>query len=583
MRDSMAHGGPDDRGLYIDKDNNVALGHRRLSIIDLTSLGHQPMSSEEGNIWITYNGEVYNFLELKEDLKNSGYTFQSNSDTEVILKAYQEWGEKAFEKLNGMFAFCIYDKRKNFLYLMRDHAGIKPLYYSIANKQLIFSSEVKAFKVFNKDWEENKDWRIYFLIFGHIPEPYTTLKDVYMLPKGSFLKFDLKTKKYSICEYESIKFTDEIRNSEDAISGVRDLFTKAVQRHLISDAPIGVFLSGGVDSSLITLIASQFQGENLRTLSIVFNEKDFSEERYQNLVTDKIHSKHRSYLVTEKDFINHLDDIFSAMDQPTVDGINTYFVSKCAKEEGLKAVLSGLGGDELFGGYPSFQRMEKIWPYYKMNGNLRKAFKLFDYLENDKYKKLSYLTIPDPLALYLVFRGLFSLSAVSKILGLKEKEIIEKLGKFYLNNHVPACGLKNFASYLETNLYMQNQLLKDTDFMSMRHSVEIRVPFLDRELMELVFSINEEVKFNKNTPKILLVKAFEGILPDEIQFRNKMGFTFPFDMWMRKELEGFIEESLSGSSAFNKPYITKLIDGFYNHKVHWSRVWNLVVLTRWLK
>jgi len=367
MRDSMSHGGPDGAGVYIDKGNGVLLANRRLSIIDLSSLGHQPMSDEKENIWITYNGEIYNHHELRKWLITKGHKFKSSSDTEVIIHAYEELGEKAFKKLIGMFAFCIYDRSRRLVYLVRDHAGIKPLYYSISNNNLIFASEIRAFKAINKGWEENPDWTIYFLIFGHIPEPYTTLKDVYMLPKGSFLKFDLKTKKYNICGYERLKFIDEIRNSEDATSGVRDLFKKAVQRHLISDAPIGVFLSGGIDSSLVTLIASQFQGENLRTLSVVFNEKEYSEERYQDLVVNKIHSKHRAYLVTEEDFINHLNDIFSAMDQPTVDGINTYFISKCAKEEGLKAVLSGLGGDELFGGYPSFQRIDKVWFLRKRN------------------------------------------------------------------------------------------------------------------------------------------------------------------------------------------------------------------------
>jgi len=202
MRDSMAHGGPDDEGLSIDKKNGIALGHRRLSIIDLSPLGHQPMCDEKEDIWLTYNGEVYNFRELRQELARKGYKFQSQSDTEVIINAYAEWGEEAFKKLIGMFAFCIYDKKRGLIYLVRDHAGIKPLYYSFSKSNLIFASEVKAFKAFNKKWEENPDWQVYFLTFGYIPEPYTTLKDVYMLPKGSFLRLDLNTKKYSICEYE---------------------------------------------------------------------------------------------------------------------------------------------------------------------------------------------------------------------------------------------------------------------------------------------------------------------------------------------------------------------------------------------
>jgi len=570
MRDSMAHGGPDDEGLYIDEDNRIALGHRRLSIIDLTPLGHQPMCNEEEDIWLTYNGEVYNFIELRRELAGKGYKFQSQSDTEVIINAYAEWGEEAFKKLIGMFAFSIYDKKRGLIYLVRDHAGIKPLYYSFSKSNLIFASEVKAFKAFNKKWEENPDWKIYFLTFGYIPEPYTTLKDVYMLPKESFLKLDLNTKKYSIYEYESIKFTDEIINSEDAISGVRELFTKAVQRHLISDAPIGVFLSGGIDSSLIALVASHFQRENLKTLSVVFNEKEYSEERYQNLIVDKIHSKHTAYLVSEKDFIGHLTDIFSAMDQPTVDGINTYFVSKCAKEEGLKAVLSGLGGDELFGGYPSFDRINKVW--FLRNTNFKRIFNLLKYSKNDKLKKLSFLGIDNPLKYYLLLRGLFSVDTTARILGTSEKRVKDVLKKVYLENSY-GVSPKNFVSLLESNLYMKDQLLKHTDFMSMWHSVETRVPFLDKDFMKFVFSVNENIKFKNGAKKFLLLKAFENLLPVEIGNKEKMGFTFPFHIWMRNNMEILLDFIPKENKTIDD--ITK---NFEEGRFHWSRLWALAVL-----
>jgi len=568
MRDSMAHGGPDGEGLYINEDSRIVLAHKRLSIIDLSPLGHQPMCNEKEDIWLTYNGEVYNFRELRRELANRGYKFQSQSDTEVIINAYAEWREEAFKKLIGMFAFCIYDKKRGLIYLVRDHAGIKPLYYSFSKSNLIFASEVKPFKAFNKKWEENTDWQVYFLTFGYIPEPYTTLKDVYMLPKGSFLRLDLNTKKYSIYEYESIKFTDKIRNFEDAISGVRELFTKAVQRHLISDAPIGVFLSGGIDSSLIAIVASHFQGENLKTLSVVFNEKEYSEARYQNLIVDKIHSKHTAYLVTEKDFIGHLTDIFSAMDQPTIDGINTYFISKCAKEEGLKAVLSGLGGDELFGGYPSFDRINKVW--FFRNTNFKKIFNLFKYSNNDKLKKLSFLEIDNPLKYYLLLRGLFSIDITARILGTSEKWVKDALKKVYLEDSYKM-GRKNFVSLLESNLYMKDQLLKHTDFMSMWHSVETRVPFLDKELIKFVFSIYEKIKFRDKIPKFILNEAFNDILISEIFKRPKIGFVFPFDEWIKNNIKVF-EDFLP-----NKIGNRKIMENFAQGKLHWSRFWALVV------
>jgi len=574
MRDSMAHGGPDDEGLFIDKKNGIALGHRRLSIIDLSPLGHQPMCNEKEDIWLTYNGEIYNFLELRQELAKRGYKFQSHSDTEVILKAYEEWGEKSFENFIGMFAFCLFDKRKNIIYLVRDHAGIKPLYYAISNDLLLFASEVKAFKVFNSAWPENNDWKIYFLLFGHMPEPFTTLKDVLMLPKGCFIKVDLGNRTSVIKEYASIRFSEDIKDINEAILGVKELFEKGVKRHLISDAPIGVFLSGGIDSSLIALLASKFQGENLRTLSIVFDEKDYSEERYQKIVYEKIKSQHTSYLVTENDFINSLADIFSAMDQPTTDGVNTYFISRCAKEEGLKAVLSGLGGDELFGGYPSFQRINRFW--FLRNRNLKPLFNLFGYSNNDRVKKLSFLSIENPLKFYLLFRGLFSVGDVSKILGRDEKEIVEAIRKVYITP-TKGIGRKNFVTLLETDLYMKDQLLKDTDYMSMWHSVETRVPFLDRELIDFTFSIREGIRFKNNVPKVLLLEAFKEILPPEISNRKKMGFTFPFQVWMRNNMDSLLDYIPDSS----RRQVGRIVKAFEEGRLHWSRLWALAVFNRW--
>lgn len=572
IRDSMAHGGPDDAGIYVDKEKGVALAHRRLSILDLSSLGHQPMSTEGGEITITYNGEIYNFQEIRQDLLNRGYKFRSNTDTEVIIKAYLEWGENTFHKLSGMFAFCLYDKNRKVIYLVRDHAGIKPLYYHLSSeKYLLFASEVKTFKTFDEGWEVNRDWNIYFLIFGHIPEPFTTLKNVYMLPKGSFLKVDLQNNNYQIEEYTSFTFSNTINNHDNAVKSVKEIFTKAVNRHLISDAPIGVFLSGGIDSSLVAIVASRFMGENLRTLSIIFNEKDYTEEKYQKIVHDKIRSKHSTKIVTQNDFINNLGDIFSAMDQPTVDGINTYFISQCAKEQGLKAVLSGIGGDELFGGYPSFSRIDNFWIF--KSWKRKKLFRLFEYIDNDRLKRISFLSIKNPLAYYLLFRGFFPLNFIMDYLGVDRTDIERALEKVYLNDK-SAMGSKNFVSYLETDLYMKNQLLKDTDFFSMWHSLEIRVPFLDKELMNTVFSISEAIKFHTGQAKYLITKAFEDILPKEIIFREKAGFSFPFQIWMKNNLHN-LSDFIPNQ---NKKITKKVLDKFGNGKLHWSRFWALAVM-----
>ena len=575
MTDIMEHGGPDDSGIYLDKTNAVALGNRRLSIIDLSDKGHQPMENEVGNLFITYNGEVYNFSELRDDLVNLGFSFRSNTDTEVVLKAYEMWGEDSFSKLNGMFSYCIYDRDKELIYLVRDQAGIKPLYYSFVDDNLTFASEIKSFYVTNQNWEKSEDWQIYLLLFGHLPEPYTILKDVYMLPKGTYLKFDLKNRSYSISNYSKYEFASEIRDADAAVRGVKKILTESVQRQLVSDAPLGVFLSGGLDSSLLSLISSKFLGSELRTLSIIFNENKFSEEKYQKIITDKIRSNHIAYKVTENDFINNLEYIFKSMDQPTTDGINSYFISKCAKETELKVVLSGIGADELFGGYPSFGRINKIWKFKRLNKYLRNIFSLFDLSENQYLKKISFLSIPNPLSYYLLFRGLFSINSVSKILDIKKTRILEAIEKIYIENNYQSSS-KEFVSKLESDLYMKNQLLRDTDFMSMWQSVEVRVPFLDNKFVNFVNSINHKIRFKDSDPKHLLKKAFSDLIPADIVNRKKAGFTFPFQIWMKNNIDLLIEIS----QLKRNRYINEIIKNFRSGNLHWSRFWALVVMNQ---
>lgn len=567
----IRHRGPDDEGIFVDKEKGVLLGNARLAILDLSFLGHMPMENGDKSIVITYNGEVYNFKLIRKELEAKGYNFGTNTDTEVVLKAYEEWKEDSFRKLSGMFAFSIYDKKQGLVYLVRDHAGIKPLYYSVSGGRFFFASEVRVFKTFNKEWEENKDWRIYFLSFGHIPEPFTTLKNVYMLPKESFLKFDVDNMKYCIQKYESIEFSAKVKNIDEAVCGIKNLFSSAVKSHLISDVPIGVFLSGGIDSSLVAILASKYKGVDLRTLSVVFKEKGYCEEDYQNIVLRKIKSNHRNYLVTADDFIKNIDDIFLGMDQPSSDGINTYFISKCAKEEGLKVVLSGLGSDEIFGGYSSFNKIRKLW--WIKDSPLQGLFRMFKFINKDSWKKLCFLSIDNPIGYYLALRGFYTPNQVSRIVNIDIHEVNEALKKLYFNVAIDL-GPKNFISYLETNYYMQNQLLKDTDYMSMWHSIEIRVPFLDKELMKFVFSIDEKIKFNENIYKYLLVKAFGDILPEEIIKRKKVGFTFPFDKWIRENSDTFVD-------LIPQVHRSKVVKDFNNNGVHWSKFWTLAVMGRW--
>lgn len=562
----MEHGGPDDAGVYLDDELPLAFGHRRLSLLDLSPLGHQPMMDASGKIVLIFNGEIYNFQKIRTELEQKGYRFKSSSDTEVIIYAYLEWGKDCFSRFNGMFALALLDKRFNKLILARDHAGIKPLYYSIQNDQLFFASEVKAFTRINPSWPENSDWRKYFLLFGHLPEPVTTLKDVLPLPKGSLLEIELPSLKATPHQFFQPYYNYTINDRSEAIQKVHDSLIAAVERQLVSDAPIGLFLSGGLDSSLLTVLAKPFIPDNLHTLSIIFENEKYSEKYYQDIIINKTKANHKSYLVTENDFKQSMPDIIAAMDQPSNDGINSYFISKYAKEYGLTAVLSGLGADELFGGYQSFNRTKTINSIRFLPDAM---FQIAGIFPDDKRKKISFLSIKNGLGEYLFNRGFFIPSQVAEILGCTEKEVNEVVSKMQhqLPSFIDKLMPQEKISYLETNLYMQNQLLKDTDYMSMWHGIEVRVPFLDKDLMELVYSINPDIRYSKEQNKYLLIEAFGKELPSEIWKRPKQGFLFPFEQWMKHV------KPAEGSSAKAQ----QLQKGLANGNIHWSRYWSYIL------
>ncbi len=560
MRDSMQHGGPDDAGLYIDEINHIALGHRRLSLIDLTSAGHQPMKSFNSECIVVFNGEIYNYQEIKNELLSLGYHFISNSDTEVILSAYHQWGTNCFSKFNGMFALAIYDKVQAKLILARDHAGIKPLYFNIDDNSLYFASEVRAFKTINHNWPENNDWRIYFLLFGYIPEPITTLNNVFSIEKGSYLEVNLKNLKFNKYKFIQYNYNYTIFSENEAISQIKLSVEQAVKRHLISDAPIGLFLSGGIDSSILTLLAKKYCGNNLTTLSIDFEESKFSENKYQQLIIDISNAKHHTYKVSKQQFNEAIPDILNAIDQPSNDGINSYFITKYAKEAGLKAVLSGIGADELFGGYPSFKR-HKILNYTKcIPDYLINAAVLFP---NDKLKRVQFLANKTFPGNYYFNRGFFTPADIAKYLDISLSEVNKVMNTISLPQFILSQHPLEQVSYEESNWYMLNQLLKDTDYMSMWHAVEVRVPFLDKELIDLVYSIHPDIRYNSKQIKHILIKAFKDILPEAIWNRPKQGFAFPFQQW-------FADVNLSLTKNVKSD---NLKAGLVSGKTHWSRYW----------
>jgi asparagine synthase (glutamine-hydrolysing) len=566
MCDVLKHGGPDDEGVFLDEAKGLAFGHRRLSIIDLSKNGHQPMADTGQKAWITFNGEIYNYPELKEELLKAGAKFQSSTDTEVIIVAYLHWGTAAFSKFRGMFAFALYDIEKAVTYLVRDTTGIKPMYYHIEKEQLTFASEIKTFKLANIATQPDPNFEVRFLAFGHIPEPYTTLKNVFSLAKGHFLRWDHHNNTHTIASYQTkTPPSNYITDIKTAREYVHNTLKMAINRQLIADAPIGVFLSGGIDSSLITLLANQQKGQQLKTISIFFNEKTYDERAFQNLIVNEISGEKFAHLVQQQDFERLFPDIIRDMDMPTTDGINTWFISKYAHEDGLKAVLSGVGADELFGGYPSFSRIKYLKYLRKIPSPF---FKAANYFKEDKYRKVSFLAQNTPLADYLLLRGLFIPADIAKILDIDTKQVEE-----ILFNQIcmpePNTYNEEHASWFETNFYMQNQLLRDTDVMSMSHGLEVRVPFLDEDFQQLALSIAPEIRFNNKVPKKILIDSFDDILPKATWNRPKMGFTFPLQEWMKQH------DDISNENLYRRNESIKIVKKFKTGQVHWSKIFAL--------
>ncbi len=568
MCDAQKHGGPDDSGLYSCEKTSLVLGHRRLALIDLSAGGHQPMCYQNKYI-ISFNGEIYNYKDLKNRLLQSGSAFQTNSDTEVILAAFDTWGTQSFEKLSGMFAFALYDIAGSQLYLVRDASGIKPLYYSETSTSLEFASEMRAFNYLKK--KENRNWPVYQLAYGHIPEPVTTLEKVQPLHKGCFYKYNLLTGENSLQSFKHYSFSSDITDRGLAVKEIGTAIQNAVCRHLVADASIGVFLSGGVDSSIITTVAAKYRHRHLQTLSLYFNEPLFSEKTYQDQVIDQLKCKHYQHLLQNEEFENSFSSILEAMDMPSCDGINTWFISKYARENGLKAVLSGIGGDELFGGYPSFGRINAALSLQRMPPFIQT---ISGKSSRKQVNRLQYLKLDGVKGLYLFLRGQFIPREIAKQLNASEKEIWSVLEDEPVYSELNSLSAKNEASWIETNLYMQNQLLRDADVMSMAHGIEIRVPLLDDELIAKVSCISPGIKYQGILAKQLLIDAFKDSIPATIWNRKKMGFSFPFTQWLSDSV--FVKETIAESNTASKKNYQKFLEG----KLHWSSLMSLVILQK---
>ena len=594
MNSLTKHRGPDFTDVYLD--SSVCLGHNRLAIIDLDSKSNQPFISNDENLVLAYNGEIYNFLELKKQLSKS-YKFKTESDTEIIIAAYHLWGINMVAKFNGMFSFALWDKKNEQFFLCRDRLGIKPLYYSEYQESIIFSSSIKAINQYylNKT-SINKDDFVDFLRFGTVHSPNTFLNEIKSLERASYLIASNEETK--IVEYWNLFSGSSLINKEEPKIKIKKLLLDSVEKRMMSDVPFGVFLSGGIDSSILVAAASKVSTKNINTFSIVFKEKSFDERKYSRIMASNYKTNHFELELTPEDILHQIEEPFKFMDHPSVDGINTFFISKKVHEKGFKIALSGAGSDELFAGYPVFKQVfeleNKKW-LYSFPPQLRNLFgklliKQKKSLKSEKMAEILNLKLLQLPYFYPTFRKIFTNDSISKLTDIRNiscenypfkwgiSEIDSKKRGF-------SYPLISKVSALEIETYLQNVLLRDSDQMGMANSLEIRVPFLDHHLVEYVLSLPNELKY-PTSPKKLLIDSTKGWIPDEIIYRKKMGFVLPWESWMKNELRSFCEESiinLDHYPAFNMTRVNSLWKNFLNGnpKANWIQVWSLVVLGKW--
>jgi asparagine synthase (glutamine-hydrolysing) len=606
---SLAHRGPDDSGTILLRETDpcqveIGLGSRRLAIIDLSPLGHQPMHDAETGNWIVFNGEIYNFHDVRLELERSGAKFKSHSDTEVLLKAYAQWGEECLTRFRGMFAFAIWDACRHRMLLARDPMGIKPLYYAQCGSYFLFASEVRTLlgtglvpRVLNRAGLVN------YLAFGSTYDPLTLVEGVRALPPGHTLTWEngnLRQSRYwdLIDEEAAAKpFGSSFANNGQAAAQLQPQLEEAVRLQLVSDVPVGIFLSGGIDSSALVSILSS-GGVIPSTFSIVFQEAEFSEAQHSRAVAKRFHTDHHEIRVSQSDVLTAIPDALCVMDLPTMDGINTYFVSREARKAGVKVALSGLGGDEVFAGYSSFhnvprmERFARFWNHVPriVRNPLTVAFSSLA-SDNDQNRKLVTLARSNGSILhpYFLARMLFT-PAQRECLFPLGSQVAKQANASLISNLQRARPLDpiNRVSYLESRCYMLNTLLRDADVMSMSQGLEVRVPLIDHQLAKTVLSLPGRCKLI-GPPKKLLVEALNGSLPDGIVNRPKRGFTLPFEHWMRQEFRSEIEPVLA-SKRFGDGPLGGVLDGnqvqrvwsdFLQKKISWSRPWSLYVLQRW--
>jgi len=551
MQACLRHRGPDDEGIYISElqtpnselrtpsahDWVCGLAHTRLAILDLSPAGHQPMSSPDGRYHITFNGEIYNFRTLRKQLEAKGRTFRSETDTEVVLQMYERLGPDCVNEFAGMFAFAIWDELEQTCFLARGPLGVKPLYYSQRGGSIAFASEIRALLKSGLAPARLSAAALRgYLMFGSVQEPETLIEGVHCLPAGHHLMW--RQGEVTTQCYWRVEFHDDLFTRDEAVSATRAALEDSVRRHFVSDVPVGIFLSGGIDSTALVALARRTGVKELRTFCISFGDPKLNEGEAAGRTARHFDTEHFDWRLDSTAGKALIKEFLARLDQPSIDGFNTFCVSKHAHDRGAKVVLSGLGGDELFGGYRSFRlvpRLAKLGRWASLAGPLTRSFGclLEGHMARPQHRRLGrFLAGPPSMArAYGTMRGVFTSNEVENLVRVYLPTDSEHGETMKLE--VPAQPTaEDEVSFLEISRYMRNQLLRDSDVMSMAWGLELRVPFVDRKLVETLSRIPAALRLSPG--KRLLLEAVPEI-PDWVASEPKRGFVFPFEAWIRAE------------------------------------------------
>jgi asparagine synthase (glutamine-hydrolysing) len=583
MNNIITHRGPDDAGYY--NDEHIQFGFRRLSIIDI-ECGHQPLTYENERYWIIFNGEVYNYVELREELLKEGLTFETNSDTEVIIALYSHLKEKAVEKLRGMFSFVIWDKQEQSLYGARDHFGIKPFFYLENDGKTFFASEKKSILMALENDVLNYESLQHYLTYQFVPEPETMSAGIHKLEPGHYF-----TKKIGspmdIKRYWKASFQPVQKSEPEFVKEIKDVLFDSVKMHMRSDVPVGSFLSGGIDSSIIASIAKQYH-PNIKTFSVGFERNGFSEIDVAKETADKLGVENISYVITPQEYMDELPRIMWHMDDPLADPacVPLYFVAREARKH-VTVVLSGEGADELFGGYNIYREPQSLEMFNKIP-QVGKAFlRLIAKMMPEGMKGKSFIErgVTPMEERYIGNAKMFTEEEKRSLLGVYQNGIDYKDITRPLYAESRGYDPVDRMQYIDIHTWMRGDILLKADKMTMAHSLELRVPFLDKEVFNVASRIPTSLKTANGTTKYILRKAAEGVVPDHVLTRKKLGFPVPIRHWLKDEMNGWAKKIIRESSTdhlLNKDYVLRLLEDHCQDKADNSRkIWTVLMFMLW--